>query len=64
MWNIVITMSVAINLVMLGGLGYIASIHNQVKHVYSTMNLPVVVYIPKAMESSSVPTSIKLPATQ
>ncbi len=62
--NIVFTMSVAINLVMLGGLGYIASIHNHDKHVYSVMNLPVVVYIPKAVKNSGVATSIKSPATQ
>jgi len=64
LWNIIIAMSVGINLVMLGGLGYIASIHSHVKSVYSAMNLPVVVYVPKAMESSSVATSIKSPATQ
>ena len=62
--NIVITMSVAINLVMVGVLGYIASVDNHIKNVYSAMNSPVVIYIPKAMDTSSVKSLIKLPATQ
>jgi hypothetical protein len=58
--NIVIVISVVANLVLLGGLGYVASIANHVSHVYSAMNLPVVVYVPKA--SSSVAISIQSPA--
>jgi len=61
--NIVITLSVAINLVMLGGIGYLALLDNHVKSIYSAMNSPVVVYIPKAMEPSSIKTLIKPSAT-
>jgi hypothetical protein len=60
--NIVITMSVAINLVLLGGLGYIVANNNYVNHVCSTMNSPVVIYVPKDTEISGVATSIKSPA--
>ena len=59
MLNIVITMSVMINLALLGGLGYIASIDNHVNRLCSAMNLPVVVYVNKATEISSAATSIK-----
>lgn len=61
--NIVITLSVAINLVMLGGIGYLALLDNHVNHVYSAMNSPVVVYIPTAMEVTSIKALIKSPAT-
>jgi hypothetical protein len=62
--NIIITLSVAGNLVLLGGLGYIVSLDNHVNHLCSAMSSPVVIYIPKDMEISSVSTSNKLPAQQ
>ena len=55
--NIVITMSVGINLVMLGGLGYIASVTNEVKRTRSAMDAPVVIYVPRSLASSSDATS-------
>ena len=48
--NIVITMSVAINLVMLAGLAYIQASNAHVERVYSAMNAPVMIYVPQAME--------------
>lgn len=62
LWNIVIAMSVAINLVMLGGIGYIASVDSHINNIYSSMNSPVVIYIPKAMEVSSIKTPVKSPS--
>ena len=61
--NIIVTMSVATNLVLLGGLGYIAVVDNHINHLKSLMNLPIVVYVPKAAENSGDATSIKSPAT-
>ncbi|HEV2692645.1 MAG TPA: hypothetical protein VG347_07080 [Verrucomicrobiae bacterium] len=62
--NIVITMSVAVNLVLLGGLGYIATLDNHVDRLYTAINTPVVVYFPKAVAGPEAATSIKSPATQ
>jgi hypothetical protein len=62
--NIVITMSVAVNLVMLGGLGYIALIDNHVDRLYSAINTPVVVYFPKAVAGPEAVTPVKSPVTQ
>jgi len=45
--NLVITLSVGINLVMLGGVGYIAAIDNHIDHLFSALNTPVVIYLPK-----------------
>lgn len=61
--NLVITMSVAINLVLLGGLGYLASMEHHVEQAYTAMNQPVVIYSPKAVESSAVAPSAKPAAT-
>lgn len=62
--NIVITMSVVINLVMLGGLGYLASVNNHVKNLFAVMDSPVVVYVPKSVDTSDVKPSPQSPATQ
>jgi len=62
--NLVITLSVGINLVMLGGVGYIAAIDNHIDHLFSALNTPVVIYLPKTVESSDVTTSTKSPTTQ
>jgi uncharacterized membrane protein YkgB len=62
--NIVITMSVAINLALLAGLGYIAADDNYVNHLCSIMNSPVMVYVPKDTDISGAATSIKSPAKQ
>jgi hypothetical protein len=64
MLNIVIAMSIAINVVMLGGVSYMAAQDNYVKKIHSAMKLPVVIYIPKTMEISSVKIATPLPATQ
>jgi hypothetical protein len=62
--NLIITASVTINLVLLGGVGCIASIDHQVTNIYSTLNSPVMVYIPKTMESSEVNIAAQSPAAQ
>lgn len=62
--NIVATMSATVNLVMLGGLGYIAAIDNDIKKIHTAINSPVVIYVPKSMESSDVMNSVKQPAMQ
>jgi hypothetical protein len=59
--NLVITMSVTINLVMLGGLGYLATLDNQIENSWVALNSPVVVYIPKALESSDVKKTLMEP---
>jgi hypothetical protein len=56
-------MSVAANLVLLGGLCYIASIDYHVKTIRTTLNSPVVIYSPKAIASTGSATSAKSPAT-
>jgi len=62
--NIVITLSVGINLVLLGGVGYIAAIDNHIDHLFSAMNTPVVIYLPKSVEGSGDETSTKPTGTQ
>jgi hypothetical protein len=61
--NLVIAMSVTINLVLLGGLGYIAAIDNHIEKSWVAMHSPVVVYIPKALEISDVKTLMNSSAT-
>ena len=63
MINLFITMSVTINLVMLGGLGYIAALDNHIEKSWIALNSPVVVYIPKAVEVSDFKTLMKSSAT-
>jgi len=52
--NLVITLSVTINLVMLAGIGCIASIDHRINQVYAAMDLPVVVYLPQSVPNSKV----------
>ena len=61
--NIVTAMSVAMNLALLGGLGYLATMDNHVQQLYTALNSPVVIYSPKVVESSDVTTSTKPAAT-
>ena len=60
----VITVSVTINLVMLGVVGYLAALNHHNENTYSAMNVPIVVYLPKAMVSSDIKTSMTPQATQ
>ena len=62
--NIIATMSVAINLVMLGGLAYIAVVDTKVNQVYTAMKLPVVVYVPKAVANAGVTPAIEAVTTK
>ena len=62
--NIVTAASIAVNLVMLGGLGYIAAVDIHISHLDSSLNSPVMVYIPKAVPSSGVESSTQVPAKQ
>ena len=59
--NFAITMSVAVNLVMLGGLGYIATIDHHIYHIYSAMNSPMVIYVHKAATNSGDAAPITTP---
>ena len=52
--NLVITLSVTINLVMLAGIGCIAAIDNHVRQMDAATQSPVVVYVPKAVPVSKV----------
>lgn len=49
--SMIITASVTINLVMLGGLGYIATIDTHINHAYTVMNSPMVIYVHKNIAS-------------
>ena len=60
--NTIITMSVTINVVLLGGLGFIASIDNNIERVYTSMNQPIVVYVPKSVEAVDATTPIAPPS--
>ncbi len=57
--NIAITMSVIINLAMLGAVGYIASLNHHDSRLCFAMNQPVVVYVPKNEKISDATTTIK-----
>ena len=57
--NIVVATSIFGNLVLVGGLGYIASVDNHIHNLNTAMNSPVVVYIPKAVRDSGLVTSSK-----
>jgi hypothetical protein len=57
--NIVITMSVVINLALLGGLSYIALMNNHVNQLCAAMNLPMVIYVNNATEVSGAAPGIK-----
>ena len=58
--NIVIILSVAINLVMLGGVAYIASVHNQAKKMVFTGNSPAMIAAPKTAETPAAKTLAKI----
>jgi len=62
LFNIIITMSVAVNLVLLVGISYLAMMDIHVKQVYTAMNTPVVVYAPKVVEASGDATLVIKPA--
>jgi len=62
--NLVITLSVTINLVMLAGIGCIASIDHYVSQMDAATNLPVVVYLPKAVPISKVASLTKPSAAE
>ena len=50
--SIIIASSIAINLVMLGALGYIASLDNVDARLESSMKAPVFILVPKTAEKA------------
>jgi hypothetical protein len=62
LWNVVITMSVVVNLALLAGLGYIASLNDHVDRICSRMNLPILIYVQKNTDISGAGPVIKSPA--
>lgn len=62
--NLVVTLSVTINLVMLAGIGCIALIDHNVSQIDAATNSPVVVYVPKAVPISKVASLTKLSAAE
>lgn len=51
--NIIVASSIAINLVMLAALAYIATIDNHTDRLSESMKSPVFIYVPKIAESSA-----------
>jgi Pyruvate/2-oxoacid:ferredoxin oxidoreductase gamma subunit len=53
--NIIVASSIAINLVMLGALAYIATIDSEIARLDSAMRAPVFVVVSKNFDGSAVP---------
>ena len=49
--NIIVATSIAINLVMLGALGYIANLDHNIDQLNTAMEAPVFIYVPPTTEA-------------